>query len=90
MPQIILGTSHALERFVTYTADTLEQLRQIINVEHEGTATVAQIGQAQDGTWYAVFDRALQVVLTLDDVSGMDDDPTLEVEPDKNPITLSA
>ncbi len=90
MPQIILGTSNALERFVTYTAETLEQLRQIMNMEHEGTATLAQIAQAQDGSWYAVFDRALQVVLTLDDVSGIGDDPTLDVELDRNPIVLSA
>ena len=71
MPQIIIGTTHEMERFVEYTAPTLAALREVMNEQNEGTASVAQLGQAQDGSWYVVFDRALKVILTLDDIQGM-------------------
>ena len=71
MAEIILSTTHTTERFVPYKADTFDALVAEMNANHEGMSSVVQIGQAQDGTWFALVDRALKVVLTMEDVYGM-------------------
>lgn len=71
MAEIILSTTQTIERFVPYTAPTFQALVEQMNNNHEGMSTVITFGQAQDGSWYAVVDRALQVILTMEDVYGM-------------------
>lgn len=74
MAQVILSTANTTERFIEYAAPTRAELLAELNNNHEGMASAIAFGQAQDGTWYAIFDRALKVVLTMDDVLGMEED----------------
>lgn len=69
MPEVILSNVQTTERFIEYTATTRLQLIAELNNNHEGMSSVVAFGQAQDSTWYAVLDRALQVILTMEDVS---------------------
>ena len=94
MPQIVLSSTHTTERFIEFVAPTLVELRELLNVRNEGTSQVVAIGQANDGTWYAVLDRALQVVLTMDDVLGIEEDnqndSTIDVELENNKLAMAA
>lgn len=94
MPEIILSTAHTIERFVPYTAPTFEALVAEMNANHEGMASVVQLGQAQDGSWFALVDRALKVILTLEDVMGMrhdqENDDTSEAVLRNQKINMSA
>lgn len=78
MAEIILSTTQTIERFAPYSAPTFEALVTELNNNHEGMSTVVKLGQAQDGSWYALVDRALQVVLTMEDVYGMQHSKDIE------------
>ena len=94
MAEIILSTSHTTERFVPYKADTFDALVAEMNANHEGMSSVVQIGQAQDGTWFALVDRALKVILTLEDMMAMQEDQQnedgIDVVLENSKISMSA
>jgi len=72
MAEVVLTNSEKIDRFVDYIGDTRAELLAVLNFHNEGMARVIAFDQARDGTWYAVIDRALQVVLTMDDVTGIE------------------
>lgn len=65
-------TKSDMTRFVTVEAPTMVELIDAMNKNHEGMARLIYFGENKSATgdearYIAVFDRALQVIMTLED-----------------------
>lgn len=91
MPQLVLNVQDTTHRFFDLSANSRVDLLKLMNDHQEGMARCIQLGITPSGEWYAVFDRALPVVLTLDDVEGLNintenDDTSTQVSVDSHVI----
>lgn len=69
MSEIKVTDTQTIDRFLLLTAPTQLELLEEMNSRQEGTSSVIGMGQAQDGSWYVYLDRALKVILTIEDVA---------------------
>ncbi len=63
-----IGKSSSVKRFFTLTAATMDDLVAEMNEQQEALARVIFIGQDENNLFVAVFDRALPVTLTYEDM----------------------
>jgi len=78
-------------RLTVITAPTLMELVKKVNENHEGMARAIFFGRDDSATnpdeaFVAIFDRALQVVMTLDDALAVNGD-TMEFDEDSDEET---
>ena len=87
-------------RLTTITAPTLMELVTKVDENHEGMARVIFFGRNESATnpdeaYVAIFDRALQVIMTLEDAmavngDGLEFEGEIDEDTPENKVTMAA